>query len=168
MAVAPPRHSAAPKSAAIGRSLVKPWTTVTQASAASSRRAPDEPELVCPYIGMRPYTAANATCFHGRDREIAEIFGRLRAGEREIYVVGPSGSGKSSLVAAGLLPRLTGGVPGLGQFLCRSLGTGEHPAARLAHLLEADLRAPTAALEVLLSAHAPGRSSATASSSRLT
>ncbi len=120
--------------------------------------APDEPELACPYIGMRPYTAANATCFHGRDREIAEILGRLRAGEREIYVVGPSGSGKSSLVAAGLLPRLNGGVPGLGRFLCRSLRTGEHPVERLVHLLEADLRAPSAALDVLLSANPPGTS----------
>src|SRR3954470_2575847 len=54
----------------------------------------------CPYRGMRPYTADDADRFHGRDEEIQELLGRLRMGEREIYLIGPSGSGKSSLVAA--------------------------------------------------------------------
>jgi hypothetical protein len=67
-------------------------------------------ELPCPYPGMQPYTADDAASFHGRDNEIGELLGRLRAGEREIYVIGPSGSGKSSLVTAGVLPRLARGV----------------------------------------------------------
>jgi hypothetical protein len=115
-------------------------------------------ELSCPYPGMRPYSAANAACFYGRDREIAELIGRLRAGAREIYVVGPSGSGKSSLIAAGVLPRLTSGAPDLGPFLSRSLRTGEHPARRLAQLLDDDLSTPSAAIDALLSKHAPGTS----------
>ncbi|HEX7941821.1 MAG TPA: CHAT domain-containing protein, partial [Gemmatimonadaceae bacterium] len=44
-------------------------------------------ELRCPYPGMRPYTTDDAASFHGRDREIGELLGRLRAGEREIYVI---------------------------------------------------------------------------------
>src|SRR5215510_1190781 len=48
------------------------------------------------------YAADDAKGFDGRAAEIDELIGRLRAGEREIYVIGPSGSGKSSLVAAGL------------------------------------------------------------------
>jgi hypothetical protein len=114
-----------------------------------------ESDLSCPYPGMRPYTASNAACFYGRDKEIAEIIGKLRAGEREIYIVGPSGSGKSSLVAAGVLPRLAHGVPGLGPFLTRSLRTGEYPAERLAQLLEGDIHKPSVALDALLSGHAP-------------
>ncbi len=70
--------------------------------------------LPCPYPGMRPYSADDADHFHGRGAEIDELLGRLRAGEREIYVIGPSGSGKSSLVAAGVLPRLARGAAGLG------------------------------------------------------
>jgi hypothetical protein len=51
---------------------------------------------------MRPYSADDADHFQGRGVEIEELLGRLRAGEREICVIGPS-SGKSSLVTAGLL-----------------------------------------------------------------
>ncbi|HEX3758766.1 MAG TPA: CHAT domain-containing protein, partial [Kofleriaceae bacterium] len=51
----------------------------------------------CPYPGMRPFAADDANSFHGRDAEIAELIVQLRAGEREIFVIGPSGSGKSSL-----------------------------------------------------------------------
>src|ERR1041384_7484668 len=45
-------------------------------------------EVPCPYPGMRPYTADDAKAFHGRAAEIDELLGRLRAGEREIYVIG--------------------------------------------------------------------------------
>lgn len=47
-----------------------------------------------------------------REPEITELIGRLGAGQREIFVIGPSGSGKSSLVAAGVLPRLARGLSG--------------------------------------------------------
>lgn len=89
------------------------------------------PSLQCPYPGMRPYTADDAEQFHGRDAEIAEILGRLRAGEHEIYVIGPSGSGKSSLLAAGVLPRLARGAAGLGSFRMLIMRPGEAPATRL-------------------------------------
>ncbi|HEX3477143.1 MAG TPA: CHAT domain-containing protein, partial [Kofleriaceae bacterium] len=93
-------------------------------------------DLPCPYPGMRPYTADDAAGFHGREAEIDELIGRLRAGEREIYVIGPSGSGKSSLVAAGVLPRLARGVAGLGAHVVRTMRPGEHPAARLSEALD--------------------------------
>ncbi|TMQ25773.1 MAG: hypothetical protein E6J90_05360 [Deltaproteobacteria bacterium] len=99
---------------------------------------PPEVHLVvpCPYPGMRPYTADDADRFHGRGEEINELIGRLRAGERELCVLGPSGSGKSSLVAAGVLPQLARGVTGLGPFVVRSMRPGERPATRLHELLE--------------------------------
>jgi hypothetical protein len=94
-------------------------------------------KLPCPYPGMRPYQADDAEGFYGRNAEVEELIGRLRAGEREIYVIGPSGSGKSSLVAAGLLPPLARGVSGLGPFVVRTVRPGERPAARLAEALDA-------------------------------
>lgn len=110
---------------------------------------PDTEELPCPYPGMRPYAADDSIHFHGRGTELDELLGRLRAGERELYLIGPSGSGKSSLVAAGLLPRLARGLAGLGPFVVRSMRPGEHPATRLGELLEAPDRELTALAEVI-------------------
>ncbi|HEX7837238.1 MAG TPA: hypothetical protein VF469_07225, partial [Kofleriaceae bacterium] len=92
--------------------------------------------------------------------EIDELIGRLRAGERELCVLGPSGSGKSSLVAAGVLPRLARGVTGLGPFVMRSMRPGEQPAARLDELLELSHPAltPADAVAALLAQRAPGAS----------
>jgi hypothetical protein len=117
-------------------------------------------ELPCPYPGMRPYTADDADHFHGRGAEIDELIGRLRAGERELCVLGPSGSGKSSLVAAGVLPRLARGVTGLGPFLVRSMRPGERPATRLGEVLELShpARTPADAVAALLVQRAPGAS----------
>jgi WD40 repeat protein len=104
-------------------------------------------ELHCPYPGMRPYEADDAANFHGRDAEIDEVVGRLRAGEREIFVIGPSGSGKSSLVLAGVLPRLARGAAGLGPFVVRDLRPGEQPAIRLSQALEVPAGQPFVAAE---------------------
>jgi WD40 repeat protein len=93
-------------------------------------------DLPCPYPGMRPYRADDAAGFHGREAEIDELIGRLRAGEREIYVIGPSGSGKSSLVAAGVLPRLARGTVGIGPLVVRTMRPGEQPAMRLCEALD--------------------------------
>jgi WD40 repeat protein/serine/threonine protein kinase len=133
-----------------------PVAWVAEASQAPGATAPSPAELPCPYPGMRAYSADKASHFHGREAEVADLLGRLRAGERELYVIGPSGSGKSSLVAAGVLPRLArGSTPGLGPFVVRSLRPGEHPAARLAEALEGELAAPARAVEALLARDAP-------------
>ena len=61
-----------------------------------------------PYPGLRPFEAHEAHLFFGRDEQIDELLRRLR-GHRFLALVGASGSGKSSLVRAGLLPALLGG-----------------------------------------------------------
>lgn len=59
----------------------------------------------CPWPGLASYDVEDADTFFGRERELAECRDRLsRAGF--LAVVGPSGSGKSSLVRAGLAARL--------------------------------------------------------------
>jgi type II secretory pathway predicted ATPase ExeA len=72
------------------------------------------------------------------EQEISNLLGRLRDGQRELYVIGPSGSGKSSLVAAGLVPSLRRS-PELagGAFLVRQMRSGAAPAVTLAGVLEA-------------------------------
>jgi DNA-binding SARP family transcriptional activator/WD40 repeat protein len=79
---------------------------------------------VCPYPGLVPFDVADAPLFFGRERLLAEGMARLAA-HRLLAVVGPSGSGKSSLARAGLLARLA-----------RDHGTavrrpGAHPLTRL-------------------------------------
>lgn len=67
-----------------------------------------------PYPGLRAFRADEAPIFFGRDRETDELVEKLSdSRHRLLVVVGASGSGKSSLVAAGLLPRLkNNAVPG--------------------------------------------------------
>jgi DNA-binding SARP family transcriptional activator len=63
------------------------------------------PSEVCPYRGLRAFDAGDAEIFFGRDREIDVLLGRIIPGSITT-VTGPSGSGKSSLVSAGVLPRI--------------------------------------------------------------
>jgi DNA-binding SARP family transcriptional activator/WD40 repeat protein len=62
-----------------------------------------------PYVGLRAFDEADADRFFGRETLVGELVERLAAAEanhRFVLVVGGSGSGKSSAVRAGLLPRL--------------------------------------------------------------
>ena len=61
-----------------------------------------------PYPGLRPFDVDEAHLFFGRDQQIAELVRRLER-HRFVAVLGVSGSGKSSLVRAGLLPALERG-----------------------------------------------------------
>jgi WD40 repeat protein len=115
-------------------------------------------DLQCPYPGMRPFTEQDAGRFFGRDAEVDRITRRLQRGEREIHVIGASGSGKSSLVAAGLVPRLTRGVEGLPCFHVQRLRPGERPLERLATALSSELIDPSTAVGALLANHAPAAS----------
>jgi energy-coupling factor transporter ATP-binding protein EcfA2 len=59
-----------------------------------------------PYVGLAAYRAEDAEWFHGREALVDDLAARVAA-QRFVTVVGPSGSGKSSLLRAGLIPRLT-------------------------------------------------------------
>ncbi len=62
-----------------------------------------------PFPGLRPFSAEEDYLFFGREDQTNELLELLRE-HRFIAVVGTSGSGKSSLVRAGLLPALFGGT----------------------------------------------------------
>ncbi|MBD1917544.1 MULTISPECIES: TIR domain-containing protein [Cyanophyceae] len=64
---------------------------------------PPEPE---PYQGLRAFTAQTREFFFGREAEVQELIDKL-AGANFVPVIGNSGSGKSSVVRAGLMPWAT-------------------------------------------------------------
>ncbi len=64
-----------------------------------------------PFPGLEPFGRQDAAVFFGREREISSLTELLtstllRGPGRFVAIAGPSGSGKSSLLRAGLLPRL--------------------------------------------------------------
>ena len=70
-----------------------------------------------PYKGLRPFTGADAGDFFGREDLVDSLIAALRSASpaepRFLALVGASGSGKSSAMLAGLLPRLqAGALPG--------------------------------------------------------
>lgn len=72
--------------------------------------APIEPRVeTCPYRGLRTYDEEHAEFFFGRHADVQRLVEKLK-GTRFLAVLGPSGSGKSSLVRAGLLPALRKGA----------------------------------------------------------
>lgn len=60
---------------------------------------------ICPFKGLAPFEPADAEFFFGRERLVEELLGRLED-VPFLALVGASGSGKSSLLRAGLLPAL--------------------------------------------------------------
>ncbi len=64
-----------------------------------------QPSAACPYQGLPAYDVGDADTYFGREDEVAECRGRLTVGG-VLVVVGPSGSGKSSLVRAGVAASL--------------------------------------------------------------
>lgn len=68
-----------------------------------------------PYKGLRPFGEEDAGDFFGRDGLVDELVAALAGGARLLALVGPSGSGKSSVVNAGLLPALRRGVSAASQ-----------------------------------------------------
>ena len=61
----------------------------------------------CPYPGLEPYTKNRSGSFFGREQLVSSCVKHLEhQGNRILMIVGASGSGKSSLGLAGILPRL--------------------------------------------------------------
>jgi hypothetical protein len=63
----------------------------------------------CPYQGLEVFDEEHAKFFFGRERDVQRLVEKLKA-TRFLAVLGASGSGKSSLVRAGLIPALRNGA----------------------------------------------------------
>jgi energy-coupling factor transporter ATP-binding protein EcfA2 len=89
-----------------------------------------------PFPGLRPFAFEDREFFFGRETQTYALY-RLIVQSRFVAVVGSSGSGKSSLVRAGLLPLLADESedPGGRKWLLKEMRPGDAPLARLADAL---------------------------------
>src|SRR6516164_3555843 len=97
--------------AARGRALAEEVLAAVREAAASEGPAPG------PYLGLVPFEERDARLFYGRDELAGQLVRRLAErlhGAGILLVTGESGSGKSSLLRAGLMPRLAAGALGPG------------------------------------------------------
>jgi WD40 repeat protein/DNA-binding SARP family transcriptional activator len=100
-----------------------------------------------PYKGLRAFEEADVSDFFGRESVVAQLLERIspdRGAARLLAVVGPSGSGKSSLVAAGLLPEIrAGGASGSEEWFVTTMTPSERPFEQLERaLLHVAIEAP--------------------------
>ena len=113
---------------------------------------PLEPEN--PYKGLRAFQESDSHDFFGRIALVDRLIKRLSdqdANARFLAVIGPSGSGKSSAVKAGLLPVLRrGGSPGSLDWFIAQMTPGAEPFVELeAALLRVAVNPPTTLLDEL-------------------
>jgi DNA-binding SARP family transcriptional activator/sugar lactone lactonase YvrE len=88
-------------------------------------------DIANPYRGLRAFAEDDAAQFFGRERLVERLVARLgHAGPqgRFVALVGPSGSGKSSVIRAGLVPALrSGAVTGSDRWFIVTMTPGRHP-----------------------------------------
>ncbi|HUD67210.1 MAG TPA: TIR domain-containing protein [Candidatus Sulfotelmatobacter sp.] len=89
---------------------------------------------LCPYRGLKAFREEHAAFFAGRASFANELL-RFTLGKELVAVVGPSGSGKSSVVQAGLVPLLRRQLPPETTWDVVTFTPGSHPFHRLASVL---------------------------------
>ncbi len=103
-----------------------------------------------PYRGLAAFEAEDRALFFGREPAVRELVERLRR-EPLVVVAGDSGSGKSSLCKAGVLPAIADGALGDARpWRLASLVPGAAPAAALVAALAPAIGRPEAELATLL------------------
>lgn len=93
------------------------------------------PEPENPYKGLHAFQMTDARDFFGRDDLTQKLVDKMRDEDpyhRFLAIVGPSGSGKSSLVKAGLIPALwKGAIAGSDKWFVVDMVPGTHPLDKL-------------------------------------
>jgi WD40 repeat protein len=95
-----------------GKDLYKGYTAEQVSVLLSQIRSTFQPKPFdgrCPYKGLDVFEEEDAELFFGREKLIDELVNRVKD-SRSVFITGPSGSGKSSLVRAGLIPALKAGA----------------------------------------------------------
>ncbi|WP_328779658.1 helix-turn-helix domain-containing protein [Streptomyces canus] len=109
------------------------WTAAVEESADDGSR--DDAGALAPYRGLARFETGDSDLFFGREQITADLVDLLRR-RRFAAVFGPSGSGKSSLLRAGLIPVLRRAQePGPRPAAIRILTPGGRPARSHAPLL---------------------------------
>lgn len=115
----------------------------SQLDRALSPAAPPAPSVIGanPYKGLLAFQETDGDRFFGRDPQIQDLWEKFRnlheaAAIRFLTIYGPSGSGKSSLARAGLIPELARRpLPGHDRARVAVLVPGSHPLEALATVL---------------------------------
>ncbi|MEP0870950.1 caspase family protein [Trichocoleus desertorum AS-A10] len=91
-------------------------------------------QTICPYRGLEFFDESHAEYFFGREDLTDQLIDKLRHG-KFVAVVGASGSGKSSLLRAGLIHELRKGnkFSGSDRWQIKLITPGDHPLRSLAH-----------------------------------
>jgi transcriptional regulator with XRE-family HTH domain len=109
------------------------WKAAVEESADDGSR--DDDGALAPYRGLARFETGDSDLFFGREQLTTDLVDLLRR-RRFAAVFGPSGSGKSSLLRAGLIPALRRAqAPGPRPAAIRILTPGERPARSHAPLL---------------------------------
>jgi WD40 repeat protein/energy-coupling factor transporter ATP-binding protein EcfA2 len=89
----------------------------------------------CPYKGLDVFEEEDAELFFGREKLVDDLVSRVKD-SRTVFVTGPSGSGKSSLVRAGLIHALKQGqVKGSDRWLYATMKPGRDPIGELGRVV---------------------------------
>lgn len=89
----------------------------------------------CPYKGLTSFQPEDAAFFFGREALVDELVARLQSSST-LVIGGPSGSGKSSLLRAGLVPAISNGaLAGSQHWPVVLFSPGADPLSELAHQL---------------------------------
>lgn len=131
--------------AAITQHLAKALVADVGTAPAASAPVWDIATQGSPFPGLLHFSRHHASVMFGREPEVQAVLERIRAGERFMIISGDSGTGKSSLVDAGVLSRLDAPdlPPGLRCDAVRVVpGQGAHPFEALAQAVHGQL--PTA------------------------
>jgi WD40 repeat protein/transcriptional regulator with XRE-family HTH domain len=110
-----------------------------------------------PYKGLEAFEEEDVDLFFGRERVVEDLLRRVEE-SRTVFVIGPSGSGKSSLVRAGLLPALKrGGRKSLHseRWLYETMTPGRDPIREVARIISSMAGTTNAGGEVLGNAEDP-------------
>jgi len=106
---------------------------------AKNNTSEEQPSLdlgICPYMGLKAFDEDNAEYFYGRQSLVQKLINQINH-QKSIAVVGASGSGKSSVVRAGLMAQLIQGkqLPNSDRWWLGCFRPGTQPLQALAGLL---------------------------------
>jgi WD40 repeat protein len=120
--------------------------------------APELDDVLCPYLGLDSFHETNQSVFFGRERLVRELVSKLKSA-RFLAVLGSSGSGKSSMVRAGLIPALkkSSDSNDTEWMYFAPMVPGSNPLANLVRLMMPDAGPLQAHAEVILLQHSPVR-----------